>query len=65
MKKKVQIGVKFGDFFSHRNQTMPTVGWLIYFGTPLKSGVGFSLRGQKFGLKSASNTYISQGLDSL
>ena len=37
MKKKVQIGVKFGDFFSHRNQIMPTVGWLIYFGTPLIS----------------------------
>ena len=35
MKNKVQIGVKFGDFFSHRYQTMPTVGWAIYCGTPL------------------------------
>ena len=33
--KKVQIGVKFGDFFSHENQIMPSIGWLIYFGTPL------------------------------
>ena len=37
MKKKVQIGVKFGDFFSHKNQTMPTVGCVFYCGTPLKS----------------------------
>ena len=35
MKNKVQIGVKFGDFFSHENQIMPSIGWLIYFGTPL------------------------------
>ena len=35
MKKRVQIGGKSDHFFSHKNQTMPTVAWSFYCGTPL------------------------------
>ena len=49
MKTKVQIGVKFGDFFSHKNQTMPTVGWIFYCGTPLTAR--YTTTFQQFGYR--------------